>query len=427
MSDFKMPSMGADMDEGTLLEWKIKPGDSVSKGQVIAVVDTSKVAIDIEVFEDGVIEELLIEEGDTVDVGTVIARIGDGSSQQQSQAQQKTSRPEPAETKHETESESEPEREPEPEPGDKTETAEKKQHAAKSDSAPDQAVKKSSQPAAWGERQKVSPAARRKASELGLDLATIISGSGVDGAVVLADLEQAAKVPKVAGKKPAAGFDKSEMRRSIAAAMSRSKREIPHYYLANTVDLHKAEQWLEAYNHDRPPAERLLLAALLMKAIALALAKYPDLNGHYHEQGFVAADAVNLGMAVHLRGGGLVAPAILDADKLLLPELMQRLQDMVNRARGGGLRGSEISGGTATVTALGDRGVDTVYGVIYPPQVAMIGTGRPGRRVLAVGDAIAVHQAVDISLAADHRVCDGHLGALFLNEIDRLLQQPEAL
>ncbi|MFO7705114.1 MAG: 2-oxo acid dehydrogenase subunit E2, partial [Halopseudomonas sp.] len=142
---------------------------------------------------------------------------------------------------------------------------------------------------------------------------------------------------------------------------------------------------------------------------------------------FTAASQVNLGMAVHLTGGGLAAPASRGADTRTLPELMHELRGLVRRARGGGLRVSEMAGGTATVTALGDRGVDTVYGVIYPPQVAMIGIGRPRRRPLAVGDGVAVRLAVDITLAADHRVCDGHLGALFLNEIEQLLQQPEAL
>lgn len=399
MSDFMMPSMGADMDEGTLVEWKVRPGDKVGKGQIIASVDTTKVVLDIEVFESGVVEALYIDEGTKVDVGTPIARIGDGSHIEEgiSAPSEKAEKSGPEKA--------------EPEPEARADVAEKARPTEKP------------VPPVTSGRQPASPAARRKARERGIDLAGI-TGTGEGGAVVLADLESAEAKAK---GKPAAGFNPDSMRQTIAAAMSRSKREIPHYYLATTVDLHAAEAWLEDYNQGKPPKERLLMAALLMKAAALALVKYPDLNGFYREQGFVAADTVNLGMAVNLRGGGLVAPAILGADSLALPALMARLQDLVSRARSGGLRSTEMSQGTATVTSLGERGVDTVYGVIYPPQVAMVGFGRVHRRPVVVDDAIAAHTAVNISLAADHRVCDGHLGALFLNYIEKLLQKPEAL
>lgn len=404
MSDFIMPSMGADMDSGKLVEWKVKPGDRVKKNQVIAAVETSKAVLDVEVFEDGVVEELYVEEDTEVDVGTPLARIGDGSrvGKQEHEAAGKEQTKPTTETKTETRTE--------------TKAAPEKASAKESIVTPTPAEAEGRVPA--------SPAARRKAREAGIALSEL-RGSGPDGAVVLRDLQ--GTQPTRPDSRPGAGYDHGKMRGAIAAAMSRSKREIPHYYLANTVDLHAADQWLTDYNEHQPPENRLLLSALFMKASALALARYCELNGHYAENGFTAASQVNLGMAVRLRGGGLVAPAILDADTLTLPELMHQLRDLVRRARGGGLRASEMAGGTATVTALGDRGVDTVYGVIYPPQVAMIGIGRPRRRPLAVDDGVAVRLAVDITLAADHRVCDGHLGALFLNEIEQLLQQPEAL
>ncbi|WP_152204972.1 dihydrolipoamide acetyltransferase family protein [Marinobacter changyiensis] len=427
MSDFIMPSMGADMDSGKLVKWKVKPGDRVKKGQVIAAVETSKAVLDVEVFEDGVVEELYVEEDTDVDVGTPLARIGDGSrvGKQEHEVAGKE------ETKPTTETKATPEKTP------VKETAEAPAVSTTTEGHPEQAQARSQQPvppkppstpaAAKLEsegRVPASPAARRKARETGIKLAEL-RGSGPSGAIVLRDLQGAQ--PTRPDIRPAAGFDRQQMRTAIAAAMSRAKREIPHYYLANTVDLHAAEQWLTDYNEHQPPENRLLLSALFMKATALALARYSELNGHYAEDGFTAATRVNLGMAVHLRGGGLVAPAIMDADTLTLPELMHQLHDLVRRARGGGLRVSEMAGGTATVTALGDRGVDTVYGVIYPPQVAMIGIGRAHRRPLAVDDGVAARLAVDITLAADHRVCDGHLGALFLNEIEQLLQQPEAL
>lgn len=432
-----MPSMGADMDSGKLVEWKVKPGDRVKKNQVIAAVETSKAVLDVEVFEDGVVEELYVEEDTEVDVGTPLARIGDGSrvgKQEHEAAGKEQTKPTP-ETKTEPEAEptatpeTPPAKEPAVAPAAST-TAEDQPEQPQTPRPPPAAQPAPPSPPAAAKpeaegRVPASPAARRKAREAGMALSEL-RGSGPDGAVVLRDLQGAQ--PSRPDSRPGAGYDDhGKMRSAIAAAMSRSKREIPHYYLANTVDLHAAEQWLTDYNEHQPPENRLLLSALFMKASALALARYCELNGHYAEDGFTAASQVNLGMAVRLRGGGLVAPAILDADTLTLPELMHQLRDLVRRARGGGLRVSEMAGGTATVTALGDRGVDTVYGVIYPPQVAMIGIGRPRQRPLAVDDGVAVRLAVDITLAADHRVCDGHLGALFLNEIEQLLQQPEAL
>lgn len=412
MSDFKMPSMGGDEEAGTLVEWKVQPGDRVEKGQVIAAVETSKAVLDVEVFESGVVEELYIGEGTEVPVGAPLARIGDGShiGKQAASAQPaaKTQSPEPGPV------EPEPETAPETEPGPTPEPEKKAQRRAEP----------ARKPATPGEARPASPAARRRAREQGIDLSRL-RGSGVDGAIVLRDLEQA---PAAKPGSTTKGFDRDQMRAAIAAAMSRSKREIPHFYLAHRVDLHSADAWLENHNEAAAPEQRILMSTLFMKATALALSRYPELNGHYGEDGFVPATDINLGMAVNLRGGGLVAPAILNADALTLPELMTRLKDLVRRARGGGLRSSEVAGGTATLTALGERGVDAAWGVIYPPQVAMIGFGRPRRRPMAVDDeSLAVRPAVDVTLAADHRVCDGHLGGLFLNYIDELLQTPEAL
>lgn len=405
MSDFLMPSMGAEMEEGTLVEWLIKPGDRVSRGQVIAVIETAKGAIDVEVFESGTVEEIYIAEGTKVPVGTPLARIGEGQH---------------VVADSELRREAEPEQEPEPKRGPEPQ----READPERETGRERAAERTGPPPA-------SPAARRRAREAGIDLATL-AGSGAQGAIVLADVEAAAsKEEHPAARKESeptrAGFDREEMRRAIAGAMSRSKREIPHYYLATTVDLRATMDWLDQWNAGRPPAERILVSALFIKATALALERHGELNGHYGDDGFRPADEINPGMAIHLRGGGLVAPAILGANELTVAELMQRLQDLVTRARGGGLRGSELSLATATVTALGERGVDSVWGVIHPPQVAMVGFGRARQRAVVVADGVAAHPAVDISLAADHRVCDGHLGALFLNEIDELLQQPEVL
>ena len=345
MIDFKLPSLGADMEEGKLLEWKVKPGDAVKRGDVVAVVDTSKAAVEVEIWQDGVVQELVTQPGETIPVGTVMARlVAPGESPIQ--------------------------------------------------------------------RRKVSPAARKRAAELGID-AEKIAGTGPQGAVTLEDIEKQAQ-PRAPAPPPA--VDRAaEMRKAIAAAMSRSKREIPHYYLSQTVPLERALAWLEAENARRALPERLLMAALFLKATALACKEYPEMNGHYRDGAFQPSAAVHVGVAISLRQGGLVAPAIHDVQDKSLNEVMKNLADLVKRARAGSLRSSEMSGPTITVTNLGEGGVETVFGVIYPPQVALVGFG-------------AVKQnAVVASLSGDHRVSDGHRGALFLGALARRLQEPEKL
>ena len=217
------------------------------------------------------------------------------------------------------------------------------------------------------------------------------------------------------------------VRRAVGASMARSKREIPHYYLASDIDMDRAVRWLDDRNASVPVTDRMLPAVLLLKATALALRETPDLNGFWEQDAFRPADGVHLGVAIALRGGGLVAPALHDTDHLTLTELMTGLRDLVARARAGRLRSSEASEPTITVTSLGDQGVDVVQPVIYPPQVAIVGFGRIRPRPWAAGGMLGVRPVVTATLAADHRVSDGHRGAVFLTALDRLLQAPEEL
>jgi pyruvate dehydrogenase E2 component (dihydrolipoamide acetyltransferase) len=216
------------------------------------------------------------------------------------------------------------------------------------------------------------------------------------------------------------------MRQATGELMARSKREIPHYYLAQTVDLAAAIEWLTRQNEHRSPAERVLPAALLLKATAVAARRNPNVNGFFVD-GFQPAAAVHLGVAISLRGGGLVAPAIHDADGRSLDDLMADLRDLVERARAGRLRASEMADPTITVTNLGDQGADEVLGVIYPPQVALVGFGRVVDRPWAANGMLGVHPTIRATLAADHRVTDGHEGSRFLAAIAALLQAPEEL
>ena len=374
MIDFKLPSLGADMDEGTLLRWQVKPGDSVKRGQVVAVVDTSKAAVDVEVWHDGTVCELKVAPGEKVPVGTVLATL-----REPGEAVAAAPVPEPA-------------------------------------------------PSALRARQPVSPSARQRAGELGIDPGTL-QGTGAQGSVTLADVEAAAQsLPAASAVAKATAMDRQrEMRRAIAAAMSRSNREIPHYYLSQTISMRLALAWLQERNMGLALTDRILPAALLLKAVALALRVTPELNGFFRDGSFEPASSVHAGMAISLRGGGLVAPAIHAVETLSLPQLMGALSDLVRRARAGSLRSSEMSDPTVTVTNLGDQGAEAVFGVIYPPQVALIGFGSVALRPWVQDGELRALPLVTATLAADHRVSDGHQGARFLVELAERLQQPQAL
>jgi len=389
MIEFKLPSLGADMDQGKLLQWHVKPGDPVQRGQVIAVVDTSKAAVDVECWDEGTVHELLVQPGETVPVGTVLATLlAPGEAAPPAGA-----------------------------------TA-----AAKAPPAPAPVTPAAATPAAVAAgaaatRPPVSPSARKRAQELGVDVAAV-PGTGAQGAVTLADVEAAAA--KGAAAATPAGRAQA-MRRAIAAAMSRSKREIPHYYLSETIPMAKALAWLQQRNAELPITERILPAALQLKAVALALRRVPQLNGFYRNEQFEPLAAVHTGVAIALRGGGLVAPALHDVGTKPLGLLMRELADLVQRARAGSLRSSEMSDPTITVTNLGDQGVESVFGVIYPPQVAIIGFGSVAVRPWVENGELRAVPLLTASLAADHRVTDGHQGALFLAELRELLQTPEKL
>ena len=217
------------------------------------------------------------------------------------------------------------------------------------------------------------------------------------------------------------------MRRAIAAAMARSKREIPHYYLGTQIDMSRAMAWLQAENLKRSVNERLLYSVLLLKAVALALREFPELNGFWVDGAFKPGEGIHVGVAISLRLGGLVAPAIHDLDQKSLSEIMVSLRDLVKRVRAGVLRSSEIADATITVTSLGEQGVETVFGVIYPPQVALVGFGKIVERPWAEGGMVGARPVIMASLSGDHRASDGHRGGLFLAALDRLLQEPEKL
>ena len=394
-----MPSLGADMQFGTVVEWRVKPGDAVKRGDVVALVETEKGVIEVEIFENGVIESLVVQPGQKVPVGATLATLNGGGKKVEARGA--------------------------PSPGV---LAAVTATPVKEEKPPIKAPI-SPRPEAGAARLRVSPLARKRAQELGVDLSSI-TGSGVDGSITIADVERAsesAKAPAPQAAPAVKGLDLAAMRRVIAAAMARSKREIPHYYLSTSIDMRRSLDWLAAENAKRVVTKRLLYSVLLIRAVALALRSTPELNGFWIDDAFKPGDGIHIGVAISLRQGGLVNPAIHDVDKKSLDELMESMLDLVNRARTGYLRSSELADGTITVTNLGEQGVESVFGVIYPPQVALVGFGKIIERPFAVNGMVGVRPMMDATLAADHRVSDGHRGGRFLIAIDRLLQEPEKL
>lgn len=413
MGEFVMPSLGSQMIEARLVQWLVKPGDRVKRGDIIGEIDTEKGLIDIEVFEDGVITELRAREGEVIPVGSVMAVI-DGEGEKPTK-EVKVSKAKEEKNAAVPESKKKAEKE----------NGQAKQQVAKG--APKRA----------GERMKVkaSPLAKRVAEDLQVDISRV-PGSGYGGTIHKKDVETFASQQR-AGEAFEKEIDMAKhispvepeggMRQAIAAAMSRSNREIPHYYLESEMDMKAVQDWLGQLNQKRALEERFMLPMVLIKAVAKALSEVAELNGYWMDEQLHISEAVHVGFAISLRKGGLVIPALLNADLKSLEEIRQEFVDMVMRAREGHLRSKEINSATVTITSLGERGADKVYGVIYPPQVALIGFGALNKKPWPVDDALGIRPVLSVVLAGDHRASDGQTGSRFLEILNRQFQHPEEL
>jgi pyruvate dehydrogenase E2 component (dihydrolipoamide acetyltransferase) len=381
MIEFRMPSLGADMEDGTLIEWKKKTGDAVKRGDCIAEVETQKGLIEIEVFDEGIIDEILIPEGTKVPVGTIMAMIKPSSVS--------------LETK----------------PTTLQPTEEKITEPILIENIEEKSIK-------------VSPLARRIASDNRIDISKI-KGIGEDGVITKDDVEQAIRQQKsteTAKKLPST----ETIRAAVAAAMSKSNREIPHYYLEKKINITQALVWLKEQNKERKVTSRLLPVVLFIKATAKTLTGFPDLNAVW-ENGLQPKTSINIGFVVSLRTGGIIVPAISNANLKSIDEIMETLNDIIPRARALKLRSSELSDSTITLTSLGEGGADSVFGVIYPPQVAVIGFGSISEQPFAENGMLGIRSVVSVCLAGDHRATDGLTGSRFLSALDTNLQNPETL
>lgn len=415
--DVIMPQMGADMTEGTLVRWLKQVGDEVSRGDILAEIETDKATVELEAFEAGILRKHVVPEGDTVPVGQVIAILGaEGEAIEQ-----------------------EPERKPRPAP------AERRSESAPVATQPAAAP----QPAALdGGRMRMSPVARRIASDAGVDPAAI-TGTGPDGRILRRDVEAAIAAqpafpepakPTAASPAPArasapatgpaaAPFELvpfTRMRQAIARRMSQSKQHQPHYYLTLDIDMTAAAAFREQLNSQAGEDQRVSFNDLVVKACAIALGRHPRFNAEYTDDGIRVYGQVNLAMGVAL-DDGLIAPALIDVGHKSLGTIAREARDLANRARSGHLKAEEYSAGTFTITNLGAFGVETLIGIINPPQSAILGVGSIMPQAVVREGQVVVRQVMKVALSADHRVTDGAEGARFIKEIQSLLENPASL
>ncbi|MFN0094143.1 MAG: dihydrolipoamide acetyltransferase family protein [Dehalococcoidia bacterium] len=421
-----MPQMGADMTEGTLVRWLKQVGDQVKRGEILAEIETDKATVELEAFESGTVQQLVVGEGETVPVGQVIALFA-------APGEAIAAAPEPPRLQ-------------------RTEAGERKLEGVPAERPAARATDSAS--AVSDGRLRISPVARRIASEAGLDIHAV-KGSGPDGRVLRRDVEDAlasaaapapaavvapsVAAPAVAPTPPKAppaaqpahapvvrAEGTSKMRQAIARRMTQSKQNQPHYYLTLDVDMTEALAFRERVNASASEAQRVSINDLVVKACALALGRHPRFNAEFDNGNIKYHDEINICIGIAL-DDGLIAPAILHCDEKTLGKIAADAKDLVSRAKTGHLRAEEYAGGTFTITNLGAYGVESLIGIINPPQAAILGVGSVMPKPVVRDGEIVARSIMKVALSADHRVTDGAEGARFIKEIQGILENPASM
>lgn len=405
MATIKMPKMGDTMNEGTIVTWIKKEGDLVKEGDVIAEIETEKAAIEIEAFEAGILTKIIVHEGETVPVGAPIAQIGEDAGQ--ASAPDAPAAPEAS---------------------------------APITPAPMQAppVILPSPPA--GERVVASPLAKRIAKENDIDL-RLIRGTGPGGRVVAEDVEgwirnRGAKPSPKAAPAPAAtrptappgdvwttGKPASKMRQVIARRLTESKQQVPHFYVTVDINMGPAMDLRIQLNARGDEFAKLSPNDLVLKAVADALRSESSMRTAFGGDVVLTTERVNLGVAVAL-ADGLIVPVIRDADTMSLNAIAAEVRSLAEKARAGKLLPDDYSGGTFTVSNLGMFGVEHFSAIINPPEPGILAVSAVADVPVVEDGAITIGTRMKVTLSADHRVIDGAIGARFLQEVKRRLENP---
>ena len=450
MGEVTMPRLSDTRSEGTVGRWLKKPGDQVTSGEIIAEIETDKATMELEAFETGTFQKIVIPEGQTVPVGEIIAFIGDGAAPPeaapapaaQADAAADATPPAPADATPPAPADATP-----PAPADAT-------PPAPADATPAVATDVALSGADDNGRMVASPVARRIAEELGVDLRQV-QGTGPGGRIIKENVEEfaaqqkagststatpaaapaatptpaakpaapapaASPAPTLAGAEPLA-----RMRKAIARAMSDSKPGIPHIYVTIDVDMDAAMALREQLAES---GIKLSVNDLVVKAAAKALTKLPAVNTSYSltadgQPGITRHQQINVSVAVAL-DDGLIAPVVKDADKKSVGAISAEIRDMAGRAREGKIKQSELEGATFQVSNLGMFGVTEFVSIITVPQAASIAVGAVRKQPVVRNDQIVVGQVMNITISADHRIVDGAVAAQYLKELKGLLEAP---
>ena len=414
ISEVTMPSMGADMTEGTIVKWLKAEGDQIGRGDKLAEVETDKTVVEMEAYAEGLLRKIVVSEGSLVQVGAVIAFIGDADDEV----------PEVAAAAPAAEAAPEaPAGTPAPAP---TPTPEPVQQAALAPVAV---------PASQGGRIKASPIARKIAEEKGVDIAAI-TGTGPGGRITKSDVENFTPSPGFAvsgGRSPVVldGSDTplSSMRQAIARVTVRSKTEAPHYYVTHEIDMSAAMTFRRQLNEAlAEEGDRVSVNDLIMMALTKALIKYPKWNSFFDGDKLIGHPSINLGVAIAL-DEGLIVPAVIDIQNMSLVEISRAVRDLGKRARGdgGNLTQAELTQGTFGISNLGMFGTDTFSAIIVPPNAGIIAVGTVKEKPVVRDGKVVVASMMNATISADHRVGDGAEAAVFLGEFQKNLENPARL
>ncbi|HUV04899.1 MAG TPA: dihydrolipoamide acetyltransferase family protein [Armatimonadota bacterium] len=411
MPEITMPKMSDTMQEGKVIRWLKHEGDQIAQGEPIAEIETDKANVEMEAFEPGVMKQILVKEGETAPVGQPIAVLETLEAAAAPKAP-----PEEAEEMPPVTAPPAPEAAP---------IVEEKPPV------PPEAPKE--------ERVKASPLARRMAEEKGIDLSGV-QGTGPNGRIVESDVEnylkqmQAAPAPppviEAPPKPPAIEVpteerELSRMRKTIAERMTRSKQTTPHFYVTSEIEMDWASRVRDELNTDEAQT-RVSFTDMVIKACALALTKFPEVNASYSEGKLLIRKEINVGFAVALEDG-LMAPVVRNADKKSLRRIASETKELAQRARENNLRTTDFTGGTFTISNLGMFDVESFAAIINPPESATLAVGTIRESPVVVDGQVAVSKRMKATISADHRVLDGAVAAEFLNEVKRRLESPISL
>jgi pyruvate dehydrogenase E2 component (dihydrolipoamide acetyltransferase) len=419
ISEVTMPSMGADMTEGTIAKWLMAEGDKVSRGDKLAEIETDKTVVEMEAYAEGLLRKIVIDEGSLVQVGTVIAFIGDADDEIPEVAA-------PAAQDEKAPEAATPAAAPTPAP---VQQAAPTPAPAASTSAPVVV-------AAPDGRVKASPIARKIAEEKGINIAAV-TGTGPGGRITKSDVENFTPSPAFAasggGRSPVVmdGSDTplSSMRQAIARVTVKSKTESPHYYVTHNINMGPAmtfrAQLNEAIVDD---GDRVSVNDMILKAVATALLKHPKWNSFFDGDKLIGHSDINLGVAIALEEG-LIVPAVIGIQNMSLIEISRAVRDLGKRARGegGALTQAEMTQGTFGTSNLGMFGTDSFSAIIVPPNAGIIAVGAIKDVPVVKDGNIVPGKMMNATISADHRVGDGAEAAILMGEFQKTLENPARL